>query len=179
MLRNLSRTSPLSVEVGALTAPFARAGGGNYTIAPRSSVAATIFLSPTGSGTATQLLQISSGDPTHSNVAVQVTATIRGGKLSIPQALSLSTAMSSVASKTVMLRNSGMGTLSGIVQAFSPNAPFTLLGGPVAFWLGPHQSQPLTIQFRPASVGTVHENLLISTTEPAGTATLSVSGSAK
>jgi hypothetical protein len=79
----------------------------------------------------------------------------------------------------MMLRNSGRGMLAGTVQSFLPSASFTLLGGPVSFWLAPGQSQPVTIQFKPENAGTVQESLAVAIAEPVGTASISVSGSAK
>ena len=174
-IRNLSRTSPLSVQVSPLAMPFTVSGVGNYSIAPLSSISIGIFFSPTNSGTVAQSLQIVSGDPKHPNVAVHVTASVLGGKLSMP-AVSLRAPMSAVATRTVMLRNSGRGMLMGTVQAFGPSAPFTLLGGPVSFSLAAGQSQPITIQFKPESAGTVQGSLEVAMTEPAGNASISVSG---
>ena len=65
-----------------------------------------------------------------------------------------------------MLKNSGAGMLSGTAQAFGPNSPFTLLGGPVSFWLASGQSQAVTIQFQAATVGTAKANLVIAMAEP-------------
>jgi subtilase family serine protease len=179
VIRNLSRTSPLSVEVGALAAPFAVSGAGSYSIAPQSSISVGIFFSPTNSGTVTQSLQIVSGDPKHPDSTVRVTASARGGKLTMPAAVSLRASTSAVATRTVMLRNSGAGMLAGTVQSFGPNAPFTLLGGPVSFWLASGQSQPVTIQFKPVSEGTVQGSMAVAMAEPVGTASIRVSGSAK
>jgi len=176
-IRNLSRTSPLSVQVSALAAPFAVSGAGNYSIAPKSSISIGIFFSPTTSGKVTQSLQIVSGDPKHPNSTVRVTASVRGGKLSMPAAVSMRASMTAVATRTVMLHNSGAGLLAGTAQSFGPNAPFTLLGGPVSFWLASGQSQPVTIQFKPESAGTVHDSLEVAMTEPAGNASVNVSGS--
>ena len=68
--------------------------------------------------------------------------------------------------------------LAGTVQAFGPNASFTLLGGPISFSLAPGQSQPVTIQFKPEGAGTVQQILEVAMTEPAGSASVTVSGSA-
>jgi hypothetical protein len=178
-IRNLNRTQPLSVEVSALAAPFSVSGGGHYSVAPRSSVAISILFSPTQSGTVSQALQIVSSDPKHPNTAVNVSARVEGGKLSAPASIALNASMDTAVTKTVMLKNSGAGILAGTAQAFGPNSPFTLLGGPVSFWLASGQSQPVTIQFKAATAGMAEGNLVIATADPAGTATMSVTGSSK
>ncbi len=179
VMRNLSRTSALSIEVGSLVAPFAVSGAGRYSIAPASCLSIAILFSPGSSGTVKQFLPITSGDSKHPKVMVPVTVVVRGGKLSIPAKVSLSAPLSALGSRTVMLRNSGPGMLSGSAESFDPASPFTVVGGPVSFWLGPGQAQSITIQFRPANSGTVHGDLAIAMVEPQGTASISVSGSAK
>ena len=57
MIRNLSRSKPLSVDVGALAAPFAVSGAGHYSVAPMSSIAIAILFSPTQCGIVSQALQ--------------------------------------------------------------------------------------------------------------------------
>jgi subtilase family serine protease len=178
-IRNQSATSALSVEVGGLGAPFTVSTPGTYSIAPQSSISIGIFLSPIGSGKVSQSLQIRSGDPKHPNATVRVTASVQAGKLSMPGAIALSAPMSAVATRTIQLRNSGGGMLAGVVQSFGNNGPFTLLGGPVSFWLAPGQSQAVTVQFRPMSSGTTRGNLTVAMAEPAGTASVEVSGSAR
>src|SRR5437660_967453 len=97
----------------------------------------------------------------------------------MPAKVALNASVSAVVTRTVMLRNSGAGTLSGIAQSFDVNSPFTLLGGPVAFWLGPGQTQAVTIQFQAASAGTAQGNLVVAMMEPGGTASINVVGSVK
>ena len=38
----------------------------------------------------------------------------------------------------------------------------------MSFWLAPGQTQPVTIQFKPASIGTAQGNLVIAMVEPVG-----------
>jgi len=179
MIRNLSRTSPLWLEVGSLAAPFAVSGSTHYAIAAGASVPIAILFSPTNCGTSRQVLQINSSDPNHPIASVVVTAMVLGGKLSIPSKVAFTAPMTAVATRTVVLKNSGAGTLSGSAQAFGANSPFTILCGPVLFSLAPGQSQVVTVQFKPARIGTVEGNLVIAMVNPIGTASISVSGSGK
>ena len=179
MIRNLSKTSPLSIEIGSLAAPFAVSGPAHYTVAPGSTIQIAILFSPTNCGTSKQILQMTSSDPKHPNASIAISATVRGGKLSIPSKLALSAPMTAIATKTVVIKNSGAGMLSGSAQSFGSNSPFTILGGPVSFSLASGQSQTVTIQFKPASIGKVQGNLVIAMVNPTGTASISVSGSAK
>lgn len=179
VIRNLSRTSALSLQVGALSPPFVVSGAGHYSVAAGSSLPIDIFFSPTRCGTLTESLNITSGDPKHPSVTVQVTAVVQGGKLSMPANIALSASLNTIATKTVLLKNSGAGTLSGTAQSFGPNSSFILLGGPVPLWLSPGQTQAVTVQFRPTSAGTVQATLAIVITDPAATTSMKVSGSAK
>ncbi len=179
MIRNLSRTTPLSLAMGSVAAPFAISGSSHYTVAPRASLPIAILFNPATCGTSRQLFQIISSDPNHPTASVVVTATVLGGKLSVPSKVALTAPMTAVATRTVVLKNSGAGMLLGSAQAFGANSPFTILGGPVSFSLASGQSQTVTIQFKPASRGTVEGNLTIAMANPVGTASISVSGSAK
>jgi hypothetical protein len=179
VIRNLSRTSSLSIGVGTLAAPFAVSGTGHYSIGPASSISVVVFFSPANCGTAKESLHITSGDPSHPNVSVQVSAVVQGGKLTIPSRVAIASALSTIATRSVTLRNSGAGMLSGSAQSFGANSPFTIVGGPISFWLAPGQTQVITIQFKPASKGTVQGNLTIALVEPTSTASVTVTGSAK
>jgi hypothetical protein len=178
-IRNLSRSKQLSVNVGALAAPFSLSGAGHFSVAPMSSVAIAILFSPAQCGTVSQALHIVSSDPQHPNTTVNVTARVQGGKLSTPASIALNAPMNTIVTRTVMLKNSGAGILAGTAQAFGPNSPFKLLGGSVSFWLASGQAQAVTIQFQAASVGTAEATLVIATAEPLGSATMSVTGSSK
>jgi hypothetical protein len=179
MVRNLSRSTALVLDLGTLASPFSVSGAGHYSIKPGSSVPVMIYFSPANCGTATGSINITSSDPKHSNVTVQVVAKVKGGKLSMPPKVALAAPLSTIATKTVVLKNSGAGMLSGSAQAFGPNSPFSIVGGPVTFWLAPGQKQPVTIQFKPAGAGKVQGHLVIAVADPAATASISVWGSAK
>jgi hypothetical protein len=105
---------------------------------------------------------------------------VQAGKLTAtPSKVALVAKSGSPVSKTVTLRNSGKGMLSGTVQPFGPASPLKLMGGPVSFILPPGQSQPITIQFTPANNATVSANLTIETTPPPATTTIAVTGSVR
>jgi len=179
LVSNRSRVSSLAVYIGRLTAPFTVSGAGQYSIPPGASVPLTIGVSPDVVGTATQSLQIISGDPKHPLVSVRISATIQPGRLSVRRRIGLRTKPGSTATKTVILRNIGRGMLSGSVEAMYPGSALTLVGGPVSFTLAPRQTQSITLQFAPSSAGTTSANLAIDTTPPPGTTMISVTGSAR
>ena len=176
VIRNLSKTSALALNLGTLAAPFAVSGAAHYSVAPGASIAITILFSPATPGAFTQTLQIASGDPKHPRASVQVTATVQGGKLSMPKTVALKASGSGVAMKTIILKNIGAGTLSGSTQSFALSSPFTIVGGAASFSLAPGQSQSVTIQFKAASHGTVQGSLMVATVAPAGVASIGVSG---
>jgi hypothetical protein len=147
-------------------------------VQPDSSVPVTIVFSPDVVGMANQTLPISSGDPKHPHANVTISGMVQAGKLSAPRTVALAANPGARATKTVILRNSGKGMLSGTIQPFDQGSPLTLVGGPVSFALAPGQTQPLTIQFAPASPGRISANLAIDTTPPPGTAAIVVTGSA-
>jgi hypothetical protein len=179
IIRNLSKTSALAVNLGTLAAPFAISGAEHYTVAPGASLSITILLSPTTAGTFQQALLITSGDPKHPSASVAITATVEGGKLSMPASVALKASGSGTVTKTVTLKNTGAGTLSGTTEAFGAASPFTIVGGAVSFSLAPGQSQTVTIEFKPASIGTVEGSLVVATVAPIGTASIGVSGTLK
>lgn len=179
VIRNTSPTSSMSLEVGSLASPFTASGAGHYTVAPASSIPITILLSPATVGAVTQYLQLMSGDPKHPKAMVEVSALVRGGKLSIPSKIALAAHLNGIATRTVTLKNSGAGTLTGTVQAFDADSPFILLGGPVSLWLNPGQVQTVTIQFKPAFSGMASAALVVATLEPSAIRRVDVTGSTK
>jgi subtilase family serine protease len=179
LIRNASRTSTLALEVGSLSSPFSVSGAGNYSLAPGSSVPVTVMFSPEVVGMASQALPITSGDPKHPHVNITVSGMVQPGKLSVSRTISLAARPGAMATRTVTLRNSGRGMLSGTVESFDQGSPFTLESGPVPFTLAPGQTQPISIQFAPATSGSITANLTIETTPPPATMTVVVHGSAR
>ena len=178
-ITNRSLASTLTLDVGGLPLPFEVFGAGHYSLSPDTSVPVTIAFTPETIGTANQTLSIRSGDPRHPYVNVKVSGTVQAGKLSAPAKVALAGSSGSTTTKTVTLRNSGKGMLSGTVQPFVQGSPLTLIGGPVSFALAPGQTQPITIQFAPASRDKISANLAIETTPPPGTTTIVVTGSVR
>lgn len=180
LISNRNVGSNLTINVGTLPPPFTVFGAGQYTLEPFTSVRVTIVFTPASVGLAEQKLPISSGDPRRPYVNVVVTGMVQAGKLTAtPSKVALVAKSGSPVSKTVTLRNSGKGMLSGTVQPFAPASPLKLMGGPVSFTLPPGQSQPITIQFTPANNATVSANLTIETTPPPATTTIAVTGSVR
>jgi hypothetical protein len=141
-------------------------------------VPVTIVFSPDVVGMANQTLSISSGDPKHPHANVAISGMVQAGKLSAPRTVVLAANPGATTTKTVILRNSGKGMLSGTVQPFDQGSPLTLVGGPVSFALAPGQKQSLTIQFAPASPVSISANIAIETSPPPGTTMIVVTGSA-
>ena len=178
LIRNRSKTTPLSVDVGTLDSPFSVSGAGHYMIAPASSVTVMIGLDPSTVGIANRLLPISSGDPKRLEANVTITGKVLAGRLSAPHQVTFTTKAGAAASKTVILKNVGRGMLSGTVELFDPGSPFELVDGPVKFSLAPGEKQPVTIKFNGAGAGRVTANLAIGTTPPPATTTVVVTGAA-
>jgi hypothetical protein len=179
LIRNRSSVSALALELGNLAAPFAVTGTGTYSVPPDSSVSVSIALTPATVGSFTQSLAISSGDPKHPQASITISATVEPGRLSAPHSVALVAKPGATVTKTVVLRNSGKGMLSGTVAVMDPGSALTLMGGPVTFTLAPHAIQPITIQFAPASTGVISANLAINTTPPPAAMTMVVTGSAR
>ncbi len=179
MVTNRSLSSTLTVDIGTLAAPFKVVGGGHYTLPPATRVSVTIELATDTVGTPSQGLSISSGDPKHPQVNVAVSATVQAGKLAVPHHVSLAAKPGSSVAKTMILKNSGKGMLSGTVQPFAAGSTLTLDDGPIAFELAPGETRPITIHFAPPSAGSVSANLAIDTTPPPGTTMIVVTGSAR
>jgi subtilase family serine protease len=179
VISNRSSASTLRLEVATLASPFEVIGAGQYSLAPLARVTVTIVLTPSVVGTARQSLRISSGDPKHPWANVSIIGTVAAGKLSAPGKVSLMANSGTPTSKTLKLRNSGKGMLSGRVQPFAPGSPLTLMGGPVSFTLAPGQTQPITIEFAPAGGRTFSANLAIDTTPPPASTTIAVVGTVR
>ena len=179
VITNRSHSSTLTINVGTLVPPFTLSGAGHYSLPPATRLPMTIELSPDNVGPVNQTLAISSSDPKHPHVSVAVSATVQPGRLAAPRSLTMAARMGSSVTKIVTLKNSGKGMLTGTVQPFSPGSSFTLVGGPVSFELVPKQKLPITIQFAPASPGTISANLAIDTAPPPGTTAIVVKGSAR
>jgi hypothetical protein len=178
-IRNRSRTSALSVDVGAAAGPFQVTGTGPYTLTALASIPITIVFTPDALGMATQSIPIMSGDPEHRNVSIALGAMVLPGRLSRPARISIAGTRGSMTSKTVLIGNAGRGILSGTVEQFPSGSAFSLVGGPVSFSLAPGKTQPLTIQFSPSSAGTVSANLTIDAGPPTASATTIVTGAAR
>ncbi len=176
LIANRNSSSALTVDVGTLASPFTLSGAGHYTLPPKKNVPVTIVFSPDLIGTANRTLPIRSGDPKHPFASVTVTGTVQPGVLSAPSQIELVAKAGAAAAKTVTLRNSGKGMLSGTVEQFAPTSSLKLLGGPVRFTLAPAKTQPITIQFDPSGGGIAIEDLAIDTAPPPGTTTILVTG---
>ena len=179
LIRNRSRVSSLALEVGSLPSPFTVSGTGTYSVPPGSSVPVSIGLNPAAVGTFSQSLPIISSDPKHPQTSIIVGGTVEPGKLAAPRKIALVAKAGSTATKTVVLRNSGKGMLSGTVEAMNPGSTLTLMGGPITFTLAPHATQAITIQFAPAGAGISNASLAIDTTPPPAAMTIAVTGSAR
>ncbi len=174
---NRSLSSTLTVDIGTLARPFTVSGAGHYAMAPDTSLPVTITFSPYAVGAANQTLAVSSGDPKHRHVSIAVSGTVQAGKLSAPAKIALVANHGSVETKIVTLRNSGKGMLSGTVQPFEQGSALKLVGGPISFALPPGRTQPITIQFAPASSAATSADLAIETAPPPDTTTIVVTGS--
>jgi hypothetical protein len=179
VISNRSRVATLAVEVRTLPAPFVVSDKGTYSVPPNSTLTMAIGLNPSAVGTFAQSLSITSSDPKHPSVIVAITGTVQPGKLAAPHKIALAAKTGSNTTKTVMLRNSGRGMLSGSVATMTPGSSLSLVGGPIAFTLAPGKTQPITIRFAPASRGVVSANLAVDTAPPPGTTTIIVTGSGR
>jgi hypothetical protein len=179
VISNRSRVTTLAVEVGTLPAPFVVSGAGPHSVPPNSTLTIPIGLNPGAVGAFSQALSVTSSDPKHPSLSVAITGNVEPGKLAAPRKIALVARSGSNTTRTVMLRNSGRGMLSGSVATMTPGSSLSLVGGPIAFTLAPGQSQPITVQFAPESRGVVSANLAVDTTPPPGTTTIIVTGSGR
>ena len=179
LIRNRSKQTALSVEVGSLGAPFTVEGAGHYTIGPGSFITVMIDLDPSTVGVANGSLAILSGDPKHPQANVAIRSNVLAGRLSAPRRISFTTKAGTNASKTVNLKNVGRGMISGTVQQFPPGSAFELVDAPVRFTLAPGATQPVTINFNGTSAGRATADLAIETTPPPATTTVVVSGATR
>ncbi len=179
IIRNRSKTTALSVDVGNLGAPYTVEGAGHYSIGPGSNITVMIDLDPSAVGVVTSALPIVSGDPKHPQASVAVKSKVLAGRLSAPHRVTFATRAGTSASKTVNLKNVGRGMISGTVEQFPAGSSFELVGAPISFTLAPGEKLPVTINFSGASAGKAVANLAIDTQPPPATTNVVVTGAAR
>jgi len=179
MIRNLSHSSALVVNVGDIDSPFSVSNGGEYSLEPGASATVSITFSPDVVGAAAQPLPITSSDPRHPQLKVMVSGTVQPGRLSAPRTIAMVAHPGAVAARTITLRNAGRGIMTVTLHPFDPGSPFTLQGGESSFMLAPKQTNPVTIQFAPLVAGPSNATLAIDTTPPLATTSIAVRGAAR
>jgi hypothetical protein len=116
-------------------------------------------------------LSINSNTPKHPQAEVHISGTGAGGKLSVPASVSVSTGLrpttvGSVATKTLNIKNSGLGLLNVTVGGTGVLPPFSVTPASGTFPLTHLQILQLTITFTPTAKGLVTAPLGITTDDP-------------
>jgi hypothetical protein len=165
-LKNTAKGGTLTGSVGTVSAPFSiTAGGGSFSLTAGQTKTVTIQFVQTAPIASSATLVITSDDPKHASVSVKLTGTGQTGQLSVPSLLTfLSTTVDTRSTKTLTIRNLGLGVLHGDVGAIS--GPFAVTAGGGSFTLDDGKTQTVTIKFTPVAKGAAAGTLNISSDDP-------------
>ncbi len=172
--------APLEGSIGPLAAPFSVVGNpGVFSLDPGHSLTVQVQFNPQSAGTFQQAILIASDDESHPNVSVQVSGVGAPGILSVPAKLDFG-AVGVGKSKTagLVLKDVGLGVLTGNVDTSGLSAPFAVVSGAGPFSLSAGKTLMVTIRFSPTSATTTTQSIVITTTSsaPPKRTTVSVTG---
>jgi len=183
---NLHRRKTLTVSLDALTPPFTLLSGtGPFAIAPQHAKSVRVEFAPTAAGGAAENLNLMSSDPRHPTFAVALVGRGAGGHLMVnlpapePPATLPMLAFGAIPKNTTLAQrfsvsNTGLGVLTGSVDAFAGGSPFSLTRGGGAFTLLPGQDLRIGVQFAPTAAGKASATLTIRDDAPGTPSSVSV-----
>ncbi len=153
-IRNTGR-GPLQGDVGALSAPFTVAeGGGGFSLNPGASMTVEVQFAPTMPNTFQQVLLVTSDDPYHQQMSIPVAGTAEGGVLSVASSLGFGqVAVGNSKKLALMVKNVGLGTLTGVIGTAGAVPPFSVISGGGTFSLPKGAKEPVVIEFSPTAKG--------------------------
>ncbi|MBN2093393.1 choice-of-anchor D domain-containing protein [candidate division KSB1 bacterium] len=166
---NVTATSP----VGANALEFSiQTGGGTFTLAPGSTRDIVIKFAPTGAGSKSAALSISSNDPDENPFLISLTGS---GTATLPDISVTPTLLDFGAVEvggfqeySVTIKNDGPGTLNvtGTTLSGTNAGEFSIQSGGGAFSLTTGATRNLTIRFKPVSGGSKTAVLSIASNDP-------------
>jgi hypothetical protein len=165
-IKNSGKGGTLTGNVATVSAPFTvTSGGGGFSLSPGQTKIVAVEFVPTIVGAVSATLVITSNDPKHASVNVKITGTGQSGDLSVPSLLTfLTTSGGTSFTKTLTIRNLGLGVLHGNVG--TSTGPFAVTAGGGAFTLDDGKTQIVTIQFTPIEKGAAAGVLPITSDDP-------------
>jgi hypothetical protein len=179
-MRNTAPHSTLSGAVGSVSAPFSLiAGGGSFTLGGGQAITVKVQFAPNSSGQFSDTLRITSNDPKHQTVNVAITGKAASGQLVIAGRVAFAkTASGKITSRTILVKNPGLGVLHGTVSAAS--GPFRVMAGLGGFVLSHGKSAPVIVNFEPLSSGISSGTMSITSDDPIHTSVnVALTGSAR
>ena len=185
-VHNLHRRKTLTVSLAALAPPFALLSGtGPFAIAPLHAKSVRIEFTPAAAGRAVENLNLISSDPRHPTFTVALAGRGAGGHLTVnlqapsPPATLGTLVFGAIPENMALARrfsttNTGLGVLTGSVDAFAGGSPFSLTLGGGAFTLLPGQNLKIGVRFAPTAAGKASGTLTITDDAPGTPPSVSV-----
>jgi len=166
-IRNAASQTTLIGNVEALSAPFSlTSGGGSFTLSGGQAITVTVQFAPESPGRFSETLGITSNDPKHQAVDLPVIGNAVPGRLVFQRRVGFAkTAPGATTSKTLAVRNPGLGVLHGVVNAAS--GPFRVTDGLGGFTLNHGESIAVTINFEPSAPRRFTGAMSITSDDPA------------
>jgi hypothetical protein len=165
-IKNTAKTGVLTGNVGTVPPPFSVvADSGPFSLSAGTEENVEVQFAPTTTGPASATLVITTDDPQHPSVNVNLTGMGVAGTLLVPPLVTfLPTTVATSSTRTLTIRNLGMGILHGNVGAST--GPFAVTAGSGGFTLNDGGTQNVTIQFSPLATGAAVGTLSIASDDP-------------
>jgi len=154
----------LQGDVGTLSPPFTvAAGAGGFSLNPGASMTVRVEFEPTTSNVFQQILLVSSDDPYHQLMSIPVAGAAQAGVLSVASSVGFGqVAVGNHKKLTLMVKNVGLGTLTGDIATGNTEPPFSILSGGGDFSLPKGAKEPVVIEFSPTAKGESFGTLIVA-----------------
>ena len=156
------------VDLSALAPPFTGSGAGPFTLAHKQKTTVEVDFAPTSLGAFSGTVAVSSTDPNAPLLRVPVSGTGAAGVYQSAKKLNFgSLKAGKTRSKTLVIKNTGLGVLHGSVSSSGlAGKPFSIVSGSGDFTISPDKTLKVVAQFAPIVSGPDSAELAITTDDP-------------
>jgi outer membrane protein assembly factor BamB len=157
--------------------PFKVAGTGSLTLPTNAASFVTVTFAPTGPGAAQGTVVLSGNDGEVGSVGVSAVA--QGPAVSVPVTLNFGIVKAGQSKAlTLSIEDSGLGALTGNVDASGLKPPFAAASGTGKFTIANRTSRAVMVRFAPRAAGPFSGTITITSNDPNHpSVSVSVSGS--
>jgi sugar lactone lactonase YvrE len=148
--------------------PFAITQGASFSLTHDQADPVTITFTPLTPHTFIEPVTVSSNDPKHPSVMLELSGEGLPGSLSVPSAVTFEAVSGSSTIKTIAIKNAGKGVLMVTVGSISGSPEFSFASAPPAGTsaIQPKGSISVMVKFAPSSKGAVQAKLAITSDDP-------------